>query len=386
MPQPRFVPDRFTIGFWVEPPFDARADARYREVAAAGFNTVLAGFSGADPRALLRLTRRFGLKTILWPKGESVSAWPDDPGLWGYALRDEPSARDFPALRARTDELRRLRPGKLAYVNLFPNYASPGQLGAPDYETYLEAFARTVDPDVFSMDHYPLFQPDRDGRDRYCENLASLRRVALERRVPFWNFFNTMPYGPHTDPTEAQLRWQIHAALCYGVRGVLYFCYFTPRGDEFPKGGAIIAADGTRTAHYDQARRINATLKNLGPTLMRLTSTQVYRVAPGSDTARSVRGSGLIDLRREPVDPPGDYLIGAFRHDDGRRAVLLMNYRFAYTAWPTVVFDVPPERVREVDPSTGREIAVRDDSPDMPGLQLALVDGGARLFLLPAAT
>lgn len=67
-----------------------------------------------------------------------------------------------------------------------------------------------------------------------------------------------MPYGPPTDFTESQLRWQDFASLCYGARGVLYFCYFTPQGGEFPKGGAIIARDDTPTRHYDQAKRLSA--------------------------------------------------------------------------------------------------------------------------------
>jgi hypothetical protein len=382
--QQRFVQDRFVIGFWVEPPFDRRAEDRYREVADAGFNTVLANFSGAAPSAYLRVLRKFDLRAILWPKGDDVSAWPEDQALWGYALQDEPSARDFTRLRERVDAIRRGRPGRLAYINLFPNYASAEQLGTPTYDEYIARFVRDVDTDVLSMDHYPIFRPEGgDGRDRYCENLATMRDYSLRAQIPFWNFFNVMPYGPHTDPTEAQLRWQVFASLCYGAKGVLYFCYFTPTGGEFPKGGAIIAVDGTKTRHYAQVQRLNGVLRSYGPTLMRLTSTGVFRVRPTDDPPALLKGSGLLDLKRDAGDPPGDYLIGAFRHADGRRAVLLQNYRFAYSAWPTVVFDAPADAVREVDPTTGREIRVRDESPDMPGPQLSLADGEARLFLLP---
>jgi len=384
MRAPRFVPDRFVIGFWVEPPFDRRAEARYREVVDAGFNTVLASFSGAEPVAYLRVLHKFGLRAILWPKGDEVSAWPDDPAIWGYALQDEPNARDFPRLRTRVDAIRRERPGCLAYINLYPNYATAEQLGTPTYEEHVVRFVREVDVDVLSMDHYPIFRPDGgDGRDRYCENLATLREHSLRAGIPFWNFFNVMHYGPHTDPTEAQLRWQVFASLCYGAKGVLYFCYYTPTGGEFPKGGAIIAVDGTKTRHYAQAQRLNGVLKNYGPTLMRLTSTGVFRVRPNDEPAAILKGSGLLDLKRDPGDPPGDYLVGAFRHADGRRAVLLLNYRFAYSAWPTVVFDAPADAVREVDPATGREIRLRDESPDLPGLHLSLADGEGRLFLLP---
>jgi hypothetical protein len=62
---------------------------------------------------------------------------------------------------------------------------------------------------------------------------------------------------------------------------------------------------------------------------------------------------------------------------------MLMNNRFAYSAWPTVEFDVRSgQRVVEIDPDTGREVPVRDSSPAMDGVQLPLLDGGARLFLI----
>ncbi len=383
---PRFRQDRFAIGFWVDPPFDGRAEARYRQIADAGFNLVLAGFQKIDERRFRRLLRRHDLRAIVWPRGDADTEGIDDPNVWGMALRDEPSARDFPELARRAKALKAARPRQFAYVNLFPNYATPGQLGSLDYDTHVADFVRTVQPEVLSMDHYPLFRPDRptDGRDRYCENLETLRVHALRAGIPFWNFFNTMPYGRHTDPTESQLRWQVFASLAHGAKGVLWFCYYTPGGDEeFPKGGAIIARDDVPTHHYAQAKRINSTVANLGRTLMRCTSTGVLRVRPEDVPGKVLSGAPIVDLRRASVDPPGDYLVGTFRHEDGRRAARLMNYRTTHTAWPTVVFDAPDALVREVDPVTGRENPVRDESPKMAGIQIPLLDGGARLFLLP---
>lgn len=378
-----FVPDRFVIGFW--PPVDFATDERCRTVAEAGFNLVPLSCPKQDPMTRLRRLRKCGLRAILWPEGSDPAKWPRADNLWGFALKDEPGAAEFPALRERAEGIERHHPGKLAYVNLFPDYATPGQLGAPDYETYVKRFVDICKPDVLSMDHYPIFRPEGgDGRDGYCRNLASFRKAALEAKLPFWNFFNTMPYGPHTDPTESQLRWQVFASIAYGAKGVMYFCYDTPQGDEFPKGGAVLAVDGKKGRHYEQAKRLNATLNAYGPTLMKLTSTGVYRIKPADDPAAVLRGSGMRDIPRGKGDPPGDYLVGAFRHQDGRRAVFLQNYHFAYSAWPTVVFDAPIEAVREIDPLTGREIAVYDESPALPGTQISLADGEGRLFLLPA--
>lgn len=120
----RFVQDRFVISFWVDPPFDANAEQRYREIAEAHFTMVLGGF-GASPEAvtqLLTLCEKYNLKALVPTFNKPASEFPDGPACWGYGVQDEPSAKDFPALKQKVDEIRKARPGKLAYINLFPNY------------------------------------------------------------------------------------------------------------------------------------------------------------------------------------------------------------------------------------------------------------------------
>ncbi|MCX7019550.1 MAG: hypothetical protein WCK47_09695 [bacterium] len=384
----RFTQDRFVIGLWVEPPADDQMEARYREMAGAGFNLVTDCCMTTRPEQVLRqlaLCKRFGMKAIVPCLEADPARLPLSAACMGCLVKDEPAVAEFPGLRARVDAIRRERPGKLAFINMYPDYVNPAAVGARDYNDYAERFARELDVDVLCMDHYPLFRPDQpDGRDAYCRNLGVMRRLSLERGVPFWNFFNAMPFGPHTDPTEAQIRWQINATLAYGGKGVLYFCYWTPTGGEFPKGGAIITPDGRRTRHYAQARRINAELNNWGPVLMKLVSEGVARIAPNTtDTTAALAGSPLIKIASVPGDPAPDCLVGWFRHADGRRAVIICNYHFAYTAWPTMEFAAPADKVTEVDRSSGKERPVIDDSPAIAGLQLSLDAGDARLFLLP---
>jgi len=381
-----FEQDRFAIGFWVDPPMDERADERYREIADANFTFVI-GVFGADSREKvlqqIELCEKYDLKAIVSPLDWEPEELPDSPAVWGYHLYDEPHVDQYPELAAKTAAIAEARPGKLAYINLFPSVVSSERIGTRTYREYVERLAEEVQPGVLSFDHYPTMKPGEDDRPRYLHSLEVFRKVALEHDVPFWNFFNTMPYGHHADPTEAQLRWQIYTALAYGAKGVMYFCYYTPGGAEFPKGGAIIGRDDRPTRHYAEAKWINAALKNLGPTLMRLTSEEVIRIRPGQDPAEKLDGSPVANLTREDHDPEFDFIVGAFRHDDGRRAALLVNYRHDYTAWPTVAFDAELGDVVEVCPETGEEVALRDDSPDMEGLQLSFDSGGGRLFLMP---
>ncbi len=387
----RFKQDRFCISFWVDPPADAHMDEHYAQIAAANFTVVMGGFGANTPetdKRQLDLCQKHGLKALVSLQGYEDGAmygsskideirqadkFPNHPACWGYTLHDEPNSAIFPFLRFMVDHLRRSRPGKLGFINLFPNYASESQLGERTYEEYVNRFVSEVNPDVLCMDHYPMMQPNRDMRDDYCANLAVLRKYALARNIPFWNFFNDMPFDQRYDPTEAQLRWQVNTSLAYGAKGVLYFCYWTPTG--FQKGGAIIALNGRPTHHYEQARRINAKLKHWGPTLMQLVSEAVYRVPRGADPATILNGA--------PIElTPGDYLIGVFKHADGRTAVLLNNFSYCYTAWPTVKFAADLNNVVEVDPATGKEMPVMDDSPNMAGLQLSLDSAEGRLFLI----
>lgn len=380
----RFTQDRFVIGFWVEPPADESMATRYRELAQAHFNTVISGLGPDSPepfQRLMALCDRYDLHAIVSAPQNAQDA-PDQAACIGYGIRDEPNAADFPALRARVDALREVRPGRLGYINLFPNYATPEQLDTATYEEHVARFIAEVNPDVLSMDHYPQFRPGADGRDNYCANLAVMREQSLKAGIPYWNFFNTMPYGVQTDPTEDQLRWQIYTTLAYGAKGIMYFCYYTPGGGEFPKGGAILLRDGRLSRHYDQAKRINARVANLGRTLMRLTSTGVLRLRPDDDPAAVLAGAPIRNVSRADYDPPLDLLVGVFKHEDGRRAVMLNNYAFAYTAWPTVEFDGDAGSIREVSQETGLEQPVVDDSPDLDGLQVSLDAGEGRLFLM----
>ena len=101
--------------------------------------------------------------------------------------------------------------------------------------------------------------------------------------------------------------------------------------------------------------------------------------------ATALAGSPIRKLARVPGDPVGEFIIGTFRHADGRRAVLIVNHNYSYTAWPTVEFDAEPNEVFEVSKATGNPTPAVDDSPELKGFQVSLGAGDARLFLLPPA-
>ncbi|MBN1437055.1 MAG: hypothetical protein JW936_08260, partial [Sedimentisphaerales bacterium] len=205
----RFQQDRFAIGFWVDPPYDQRFEQRYAEIAEANFTLVVGGFgprNGEQISHQIRLCEQYDLNVIITPPvnptAELEELMDNSPAFWGQLFRDEPGVDEFADLAVRVQAYRETNPGKLAYINLYPNYASPAQWDVSSYHEYLERFVQEVNADVLSMDHYPLMTPDVDRREAYCQNLAIMREVSLAQGIPFWNFFNTMPFANHYDPTE----------------------------------------------------------------------------------------------------------------------------------------------------------------------------------------
>ena len=84
--------------------------------------------------------------------------------------------------------------------------------------------------------------------------------------------------------------WQAFTALAYGARGLLYFCYWNPAGDEFTRGGAIITPVGASTdagdyvagLHYAHAAATNSVVLAWEHSLTDAVSLGVWRAVSSS--------------------------------------------------------------------------------------------------------
>ncbi len=152
------------------------------------------------------------------------------PALYSYHLTDEPSAARFPQLGRLVAYLRKKDPGHLAYINLFPTYASNEQLGTKGdtttaYREHLRQFIEVVKPSLISYDHYTFFK-NSDG-DQYFLNLALIREASLKAGLPFLNIIQACdsPGEGWRGPGENELRWLTYTSLAYGANGISHFRY-----------------------------------------------------------------------------------------------------------------------------------------------------------------
>jgi hypothetical protein len=275
-----------------------------------------------------------------------VAAVGKHPALYGYYLIDEPNSRLFPGLSKVSRLIRELSPGKWAYINLFPNYASREQLGTQTYEEYVEACAAQCQPLQLSYDHYALMD-DGSLRHGYWQNLEQMRAAALKHGVPFWNIVLAVAHFNYREVTSADMRFQVYSTLAYGGKGISYFTYFAPIVGNYRM--AAVDQFGNKTATWDHLRNINLQVRQLAPTLLKLKSDDVYHFAPIPDQCHGPSANSLVkDIGGK------DIMAGDFTHEDGSRYVMLVNRDVVKSHYCAPIFTQAPKKVSMISPYTGQ--------------------------------
>jgi len=377
----------FPIIAWLGPPPDLLRDSAWKDMAQAGFN-LCQPQNFADPesnRKALALGKKHGLglllrdRRIIYRQGKSFSDykikatvrdWASHPALAGYSLEDEPGKGEFDELARIREALARLDPGHWSYVNLFPNYATPQQLGTESYTDHVESFMETFRPFVLSYDHYCIVGDS--VRPEYYENLEVIRAAALKKERPFWAFTLSTPHYSYPQPTEGHLRFQLYSNLAYGAKGLQYFTY----GPALDHNG-LIDSLGNTTRTYKLAAKINGEIQRMGPILLTLTSTEVFHTDPQPRATRRFEGcGGVAKCSGAPA------VLGFFDGPEGQKYVMIVNRNPFGPAELSVRFSRDVRSVATVNRAdqggTFNEVELKDGRE----LGLSLAAGDGRLFTL----
>lgn len=259
----------------------------------------------------------------------------------GYFITDEPGTPLFPKLARAVAAVRKYAPGKLAYINLFPGYATLGapdasQLGAASFTEYLERFVTEVKPQFISYDNY-MVQYSDDLRDVqkaaiYYNDLLEVRRVALKHNLPFWNIVAASQIVPNTPPpSPANLLFQAWTTLAAGGRGVSWYTYYgsisTAPGYAY---GSVTHTD-ERTTTWGYLQMVNQQLRAVGPLVNRLQSTGVYFTSPPPVPNMPLLPGKIVkevvsaSSRQGVANSPLPVMIGEFTGPGGSEWVAAVN-------------------------------------------------------------
>ncbi|MHB8952032.1 MAG: hypothetical protein ACYC4U_03530 [Pirellulaceae bacterium] len=340
----------------------AKDEATLQAMRDCGINAI-----AFVPPHMLDACQRHGLRAIVFDEGVSGSDWskPFDadqacqrlpaliqqvdrhPAVYGYHLKDEPGAGEYPALAKACAMVKELAPGKWPYINLLPG-------DGPDYDAYVEQFIQVCQPTTLSYDRYVLSE-DGSFAATFWSNLAVIRAAAIAHELPFHNIVLTAAHWHYREATATDIRMQTFGSLVYGARGLAYYKFCSeslpilqaPDLGNFRMGP--LDPFGEKTVTWDWLRNTNRQILNLAPTLQRLRSDDVYHF--GSVPERN-HGSSATSLIRTLNHP--DFVAGDFTHEDGSRHVMIVNKSLQQSHPCVPEFNVPVKDLEYVSPISGR--------------------------------
>ncbi|MBN1505273.1 MAG: hypothetical protein JW955_00420 [Sedimentisphaerales bacterium] len=368
------------VTYWCGP---SLADAVAQQMAEGGFNLVWCGNEQE-----LDVAHRHGLRGQLSDSLLSPASLEDarrrelldaliarvnkHPALYAYYLIDEPNTSQFPSLGKLVAYLRQRDPLHLAYINLFPTYATNEQLATKGdvvtaYREYLDRYVGQVNPSLISYDHYQ-FRLKGDG-DQYFLNLAMIRRAAQEAGVPFLNIVQACTWAPDVMrvPDVDELRYLVYSTLAYGAQGISYYVYACANHH-----GSLVSLDGTPGPLYHALTSYNREFAAIAKELQPLRSLGVYHTSmrePGCEPL-PVDASFHLDSSRSPASSRG-FLLGFFGAAEEPTHAVVVNLDYTTEARTPLV---GPGELVLFDAAAARWTSVKKATTE-----LVLPPGGGKL-------
>jgi len=283
--------------------------------------------------------------------------------LLGFYIVDEPGASFFPQMALAVQTVKELMPGKLAYINLFPSYATLGapnlsQLETKTFDEYLERYISEVKPQFLSYDDYKVqYSNDLENKGQasiYWRDLLTFREKALEHDLDFWNIVSSNQIRPSTPPpSPANLLFQAYTTLAAGGKGVSWYTYFG-RG----YGYGPVDREWKRTVSWNYLKMVNEQLKVIGPMMMNLESTGVYFTEPVSVDCMPTLPGDVVDSAT--ADQP--LMIGEFKDPDGGSWAMIVNLSLDRSTKFSFSSSVGGESTRHYSPVDGSALKLEAEN------------------------
>ena len=367
------------VAYWAGPPM---TDATAKQMAEGGWNLVWCSSEQELDTAQRHELRGLLTNGLLTPAtlgdpeqraklDELIARVSKHPAMYAYHLIDEPNASQFQALGRLVAYLRERDPAHLAYINLFPTYATNEQLGtsgavATAYNEHLRLYIEQVKPALISYDHYQ-FELKSD-KDQYFLNLALVRRAAQKADVPFLNIVQACTWAPQAMriPNANELRYLVFTTLAYGAQAISYYVYAHP-GHE----GSIANLDGTPGPLYHALKTYNREFVAIAKELQPLRSMAVQHTAMHEPGCEPMPADAPFRIDQTKPSQPRGFLLGLFGTKDKPSHVMVVNLDYTTAVSATLI---GPGELETFDPATHQWTPVKKSEAE-----LSLPPGGGRL-------
>jgi len=288
----------------------------------------------------------------------AIAEFADHPAFLGFHMGDEPHADRKATFFTAVRRIKELNPGGCHFFNILPYWDGMAKVaGTGSWPEYLDYIAKEAQPDLICYDCYRQMDGTEKGLDVYYDNLRLHREAMVRNGVPFWNTPLCVGHYNYRHPTRDELRWQFHASVAFGAKGVCWFFWYHP----YPEANYYNAPyddffKKTQTYHdlYDVHNRFQ---RRYGKVINRLVSTRVtFSGTKPLGGCKEFTPNGLVvEVKGGPV------LVGEFVDPEGKRYVMLVNLKMEGASRMQVTFAGKDARYFSYRWSDGSEFEGRSE-------------------------
>lgn len=180
-------------------------------------------------------------------------------------------------------------------------------------------------------------------------------------------------------PNADELRFSAYSILAYGIKIPVWFTYWTPVSSSETFTAAIVDATGVKTDLYTPFQLLNAEIKEVGKTLMKLDAIAVYHSdASLPADAAAIPSSFMV----QPMDTAANIIMTYFINPaDGSKYVMIVNKSLSKILKAVFSTDKAITNVQSISKANGETITV-DFNPVMHQFTASFLPGEGILFPL----
>jgi len=306
--------------------------------------------------------------------------------LEGYYIWDEVLKETFDEAKQLQDYFKQYDPNRLANIIMLPSYGpyTWGDTNGNDYESFIDSYIETVDPDVLGFDYYPFWKIFGNNAEEASliendlwKDMGLFRKKSMEYLKPFWFYLQAVKMEVVNDKrtlghmTKEKIGVQMKSALAYGAKAVSYFWTLDMLTDRY----------GNEEPIYNDIKSLNNEVMNLGNLLFDKQSKQIYHfgISEGLEAPYFLDDVDDGDLI---ASAPDNSIVSVFGDASSTAYVLVVNKDYKHPMTGELTLKVPGQ-VKRYDKTN-------DTSQVMPGLtssiDLQIASGDAELYIIEPQT
>ena len=350
-----YIVDRLALSFWGYRRFGRQDIAEsVKTWKDAGFNVALSFiFTKEDKKedmlALLDACEEEGLKVILYDDRihchrlmetseenyeravmRSVEEFARHPASAAFFVSDEPNKDTLPLAEKAVRIVQKHSPIP-AFVNFYPMWRSKDYVdlvgvAGSEIGTLYSRFVKNTGLSCLAYDCYGAMNA-RDPETEtnvFFDNLNTYCKIAKETGIPLWTSLLCTGHWAFKQPTLADMRWQLSAALAHGAKSVQWFMLYDT--DEKVGDSPIDIYNERQPSYYD-LRKVNREFSDdLGGLIPKLELEEVYHYAKSYGGTQRY-AEGYDEYLKIFTAKYGDHaIISRFRHKEtGRVWYMFVN-------------------------------------------------------------